>query len=143
MEFFGAVPLSANNVIPQSGVNHTSHMNKESSAEGGKKPSEYLRAGSKASKDTGKAVKEMSDTVSWYFGSLAETAESLGYSKPVVQCVPQLVNQAENVSEYHVDQPSNEVVVAPFQSNRLAVDSKQTSTSIDEMDFSFIFSKYS
>jgi hypothetical protein len=143
MEFFGAVPLSANNVIPQSGVNHTSHMNAEAGDEGGKKPSEYLKAGSKVAKDSGTAAKQMGDTVSWYFGSLAETAESLGYSKPVNQSVPLLVQQAENVSEYHVDQPSNEVVVAPFQSNRLAVDSKQTGTLIDEMDFSFVLSNYS
>jgi hypothetical protein len=150
MELFGAVPVLAGAVIPQSGL--TSHMDKQSGKgkQSGGAVSKFLNKTSTLAANTAAVAGALgvpqvfgaAETVSWLAGAAAKGAASLGYSKPVDEEQVQRYWPCDTTHEFHVDQPSEDFTVSPFQSNRLAVDAQQTATSVDEMSLPFVLGQY-
>lgn len=148
MELFGAVPVAASAIIPQSGM--TKHMDKQTNKTKTGSVSSFLNKTSKVA-DTVAVVGGLagapvlaatSATVGWLAGKLAHTAASLGYSKPVSEQPVCAMYPNDANYEFHVDQPTVDRVISPYQSNRLAVDDKQSGTDIDEMTLPFILGQY-
>lgn len=157
MKLYGAIPVSVSNVIPQSGVTGT--MNKEANdtrsmlqkVKDSKAISNSLHVGAVAAPLVGAAATAytgnpeiFADSVqaSWQLEAAAVTAQSMGFSKPTDQAAIPRFYRTDYASDHHVDQPAQELAIAPFQSNRLAEDWTQSSTAIDEMALPFVLGQY-
>lgn len=72
----------------------------------------------------------------------ANVASSFGFAKPQVQEAPARVARNSHIGEANVDVDDASFVLAPFQNNRLAVDSLAGGTEVDEMSVQYVIGKY-
>lgn len=156
MELFGAVPVTVSTVVPQSGLaaSKLGKVAKAQEAETKPKGGKYISTAGKIV--TGGALvgalggavfgspqfSEKCIKSAVIANSVAKTAESMGYSKPVDQIAPEKVFPTETTDEWHVDIASNARVVGPFQSNKLLIDGDASGIDVDEMDFDFVLRRY-
>lgn len=144
MVLFGAVPVSLNAVIPQSGL---SEMNKEA-----KKTKIVSRGLSGISSAAGTASKfamalgmpgaaAMSHGVSWMSDKLAKTAKSFGYSKPIIEDQTLRTEIVVSGSATNIDVPDTAVPISPFITNRLDVTEADGST-VDQMAMDFVLRQW-
>jgi hypothetical protein len=144
MELFGAVPVSLNAILPQSGL---TTMNEE--AKRTRVVSRVLSGVSSTSSTVAKvagslgapAVGSIASSVSWMAEKLAGTARSFGYSNPINEAPNTRVTFNISDSSSNVDVPDNSVVVGPFSSNRLDV-SPLDGARIDEMSMPYVLGQY-
>jgi hypothetical protein len=144
MELFGAVPVSLNAVIPQSGLET---MNRE--ARRTKVVSRSLSSVSEGAASVSKlagsvgipALSSVASGVSWMADKLAGTAKSFGYSNPIVETPPEKELLLVSACDSNVDVPDASCVVAPFSSNRLDVTPVDGST-IDEMSMPYVLRQW-
>lgn len=142
MELFGAVPVSLNAVVPQSGVDT---MNKERRGTISGALAKASTVSSHVSKIAGSLgvphVAASGATISWLAEKLSGTAKSLGYSRPIVESNATRVALTTSALDSAVDVPDVSVPVAPFISNRLDV-SPSAGSNVDEMSMQYVLGKY-
>lgn len=144
MELFGAVPVSLNAILPQSGL---TTMNNE--AKRTRVVSRALSGVSSVSSSVSQvagslgvpSVGALAGSVSWLADKLAGTAKSFGYSNPINESLNTRVTFNLSENSGNVDVPDNSVVVTPYSSNRLDV-SPLDGTSVDEMSMPFVLGQY-
>lgn len=90
-----------------------------------------------------RSLSDLAGTAQWFLDSVAGKAKALGFSKPIDQKPPNRVTTISGVLEHNVDVPSEAIMLAPFASNATQVDGSIGGSNVDEMDFSFIASKWS
>jgi len=152
MVLYGAVPVSSNTAIPQAGgrISLNKELNSRPTAPPDGIVSGALRAGSVAAPFIGSVLNTVLpvDTLpaaarlGWQLNSAADLAKSCGFSKPVDEKPVERVLRTDYAHDDHVDQPSEAMLIAPFQSNRLAIDGFKTGTTTDEMSMKFVLGRY-
>ena len=159
MELYGAVPVTLNTVIPQSGLGQRSVSKMHDVPKEQQKEKKKLGG---AISGIGKAA-----TVGCLLGSMAcaagedpkgaakyaqsamavhattKIAEEMGYSKPVNNNLNQKVIASETPHEWNIDMPSNATTIAPFQANEMLLDGRNFGSDVDEMDLDFVLRSYS
>ncbi len=156
MELFGAIPVATNTVIPQSGgkVAKINGVAKAQEEERKPKGNKFVSTTAKVATagcllaSVGNALSDNPDGAAKYLqsatvcNSVAKSAESMGYSKPVSLESHDKVFASETTHDFNVDMPSNAVVAGPFQSNALVINERVSGTDIDEMDLDFVLGNY-
>lgn len=151
VELIGAAPIEENLVILQSGL-------KDAKSSKVKKSSNPIVNEEKAVRGSDKvlAISSKIRTISSYIPFLSSigsttsnvldlagnAAKMFGYAKPPVLTEPVRMWPNPHLMEGNVDVPSASYVLAPFQNNRLAVDSMAGGTDVDEMAIQYVIGKY-
>lgn len=168
LELIGSYPSVANVIVPQSGLHdkkpdHASHgasRDKSAPEKGGNKITQEAKSTGSISGLMNKVAKgvrvasavalpfapELSaigGATDWFLRSASKVVSAFGYSKPVVEKESDKMILYKNVGDINIDLPMPGYVVAPFQSNKLRVDSTLGDTEIDEMALAFVLKKYS
>jgi len=78
----------------------------------------------------------------WFSAIAADTAEALGFSKPLDETLIQRMTRQSYALDGQVDVPTNAFALAPFQGNKVAVDPSVGLNDEDEMRFDHILTKY-
>uniref|UniRef100_A0AB39JDF6 Viral coat protein n=1 Tax=Qianjiang dicistro-like virus 57 TaxID=3239335 RepID=A0AB39JDF6_9VIRU len=138
LDFIGSAPLNSLSFTPQSG----NVVQRELDAT---KPSGYLSRSASAVRTVTRHVPMLSSvggTTAAVLDDLANVAKSFGFAKPQVEDYPKRVHRVDSIAEGNIDVPSDALVLAPFQANRLAVDALAGGTDVDEMSLAYILSRY-
>lgn len=85
-------------------------------------------------------LSSFSDRAAWVLGKASKVASIFGYSKPTTTDSVRRIIRDVSVLEHHTDVPTSSVLVAPFASNKLSVDSV-FGTDIDEMSVRYVASR--
>jgi len=162
VELIGSMPLSSSTVLLQSGLSEAASVAKtvysKISSNKPKAKGNAILAEEKTVKGSDVARKAASviRTVSPYVPLLnsvgpvtaglldvgANVASYFGFAKPTVEEAPTRVVRNSHIGDANVDMDSTSFVLAPFQNNRLAVDSLAGGTDVDEMAIQYVISKY-
>jgi hypothetical protein len=79
----------------------------------------------------------------WFLRSASGAAQAFGFSKPVVEVHPSRHVRTSYAGEGQTDMPTVAYALAPFQSNKLAIDGSVGCNDMDEMALDYVLSKYS
>jgi hypothetical protein len=165
VELIGSMPLAANAVVLQSGIEtaysaistakgvYDRLSSKKKSVknnavlaeEKGVKGSDVARKAASVIRTVAPYVPLLNTVGPMTAGLLdvgANVASYFGFSKPTVKEAPTRVFRNAHIGEGNVDMDSASYVLAPFQNNRLAVDSLAGGTEVDEMAIQYVISKY-
>jgi hypothetical protein len=141
---FGAVPVTLNAVIPQSGL---AAMNKEAKktkvvSRGLSGLSSVASTASKVATGLGMpGAGAMAHGVSWLSDKLSKTAKSFGYSQPIIEDQVIRTDALISGSSTHVDVPDTAVPIAPYITNRLDV-TETDGSNVDQMALSFVLKQW-
>lgn len=146
--FFGATPLVQTSVVTQSNIEAI--MDTEKSPYKGlvSKPLKTLASISEDVTSIGgklgiPIISRGSTLVGWFARKLAHTAESFGFSKPIVE-KPSMLHLRQNyVGDHHVETPNTAFVLSPYQSNCVAAGGDATISDLDEMSLPFALGHFS
>lgn len=103
-------------------------------------------AASRAIQFVGKGIPSLrtfTAPAAWFLDAAAGSIRSFGYAKPTIQEPPCRVTSIGGVLEHNIDVASNSVMLAPFVSNKTAIDPTVGGSDIDEMSFAYILSRWS
>lgn len=142
VELIGSMPNASTVVVTQSGLGKTNPIIEEEKQVSGS--SQLLELSSKVRTISSYIpyLSSIGSTTSNMMDKVAGVARAFGYAKPQVVEPPHRVWRTNNVGETNIDMPSDAFVLAPFQSNRLAVDSMVGGTDVDEMAIQYVIGKY-
>jgi len=155
VELIGSTAMTYNAVTTQSGMSEHYPNRKKSVVRKGTNPIVKEEQSVKGS-DKVLALSSKIRTISSYIPFLssigsttsnlmdvgANVAKAFGYAKPQVEDHPARVWRNNQIGDCNVDIPTSSFVLAPFQSNRLAVDSLAGGTDVDEMAIQYVIGKY-
>jgi len=149
VELVGSMPLAANALLLQSGLDNKLKAKTKNSAT---LAEERSVKGSDIARKAATVIRTVSPYVP-FLGSIgavtanildvgANVAKAFGYAKPGIQEAPSRVWRNNHIGDANVDMDSASYVLAPFQSNRLAVDALAGGTEVDEMAIMYVIGKY-
>lgn len=154
VELIGSMPAAAGAVILQSGLSGTSSSNRNVSSTGNNATLAEERAvkGSDVARKMATTIRTIAPMVPFLssVGGItsnlldagANVASAFGFSKPQVLEAPSRVVRNSHIADANVDVDSSSFVIAPFQNNRLAVDSLAGGTDVDEMAIQYVVGRY-
>lgn len=148
VELIGSYPLTATTVITQSGLTQS----KKSKANNPMIKEAKAVKGSDIASKAAAVIRTVSPYVPM-LGSIgaitanlldvgSNVARAFGYSRPQVTEAPSRVFRNNHAGDANTDMDSNSFVLAPFQSNRLAVDALAGGTEVDESSIAYVIGKY-
>lgn len=156
VEFIGHLPFTTTTVITQTGisrgasqghvVNRTtrpSRVREEAQASG------LLSGAVEGLADVAEAVghvpglSTLGGATDWLLRSTAGAMEAFGFSKPLDETHPQRMVRNTYAGDGHTDIPNVGYSLAPFQSNKLAIDGSVGCNEQDEMALDYVLSKFS
>lgn len=79
----------------------------------------------------------------WFLRSTSGALQAFGFSKPLDETLPHRAVRSAYAGDGQTDIPNIGYAMAPFQSNKLAIDGSLGCTEIDEMALDYVLTKYS
>jgi hypothetical protein len=149
LELVGSYPSVYNSVTTQSGLSKTKAVGSRGSAileeEREVRGSDKVLSLSSKIRTISSYIPFLSSIGSITSNALdtgANVAKVFGYAKPQLLEPPQRVFRTNYIGEGNVDMDSSGFVLAPFQNNRVAVDSLAGGTDVDEMALQYVIGRY-
>lgn len=155
VELLGHQPFNFNTIITQSGISrHTTGKITSASSGKGKVEDEghakgVLSGSVNALANVAGAVglvpglSTVGGAADWFLRSTSSALEAFGFSKPLDEKLVTRVTRNIYTGEGQSDLPNVGYSLAPFQSNKLAIDATVGCTDVDEMSMDYVLSKYS
>lgn len=141
LELIGSYPTTYNAITVQSGLSGSAVTKEEKSVRGSDKVL-ALSAKVRTISSYIPFLSSIGSTTSNVMDLAANVARVFGFSKPQLLEPPNRVVRSSYIGEANVDMPSASFVLAPFQSNRLAVDALAGGTDVDEMAIQYVIGRY-
>lgn len=155
VELLGHVPFSTTTVITQSGLHkHTtakmgsvrtghSKVQDEGHAKGVLSGTAESLANAASAFGMVPGLSTVGGAADWFLRSTSSALEAFGFSKPLDETLPTRVARNIYTGEGQTDVPNVGYSLAPFQSNKLAIDATVGCNDVDEMAMDYVLSKYS
>lgn len=153
VEFIGHQPFATTILTVQSGLDKNAntskvHLKQGQIAKEGKSKgvlSSTTRALSKVAQVAGyvPGLQAVAGTADWLLRGATGALEAFGYSKPLDETMPTRVYRSAYAGDGQVDIPDIGYPIAPFSSNKLAIDGTVGCNDEDQLALDYVLSKYS